>query len=173
MERLFSAQNLPLDAQSVLEATAFSDQELPVGARPETVDLLHRVIGAGAWDAMVSHPRLDPQHARIFLEMLCSGKPNVQIAAEYAYSSRTHLALLTSSGQEQREMAGQREPVDIEGDTEQQCLHLLGGGRAAGGPCRELALGGRGIRRMVSCNRRVSSSSRRRARHPTWCAVGD
>lgn len=40
-------------------------------------------------------------------------------------------------------MAAQTKSVDIEGDTEQQRLCLLGGGRAAGGPRREFAFGRR------------------------------
>lgn len=42
--------------------------------------------------------------------------------------------LLTSLGQEQSEMGVHTEPVDIEGNAERQCLHLLGGGRATSGP---------------------------------------
>jgi hypothetical protein len=40
--------------------------------------------------------------------------------------------MLTSSAHEEGEMAVKTEPVDIEGNAEQQCLYLLGGGRAPG-----------------------------------------
>lgn len=62
----------------------------------------------------------------------------------------SHLALLTSSGQEQSKMAAQTKPVDSEGDTEQQRLGLLGGGRASGGPRRACALGRRACETRTS-----------------------